>query len=333
MAGRSSRPKPETIQRISNATFPALALLSGMQLDLFTTLEGGPKRVSEIAAGLDQGRLERLLFALVSAGLVELEGERFANTPEADRYLVRGRPDYMGEAHWLYSDIWRSCLKTTESIRSGSPQAKHDFSNMPEDELAAFLQGLAPGAAAAGRGLAKHRDFSDCETVADVGGGSGALAMALCEAFPHLKASVVELPAVVPITRRLLDEADAGERVGVIAADLVGQALPGSFDAAVLRNFLQILSADDAAQALANVVQGVKAGGWVYVIGIGVVDDSRIAPAEAVGLDLVFLNVYDEGRAYTEREYREWFDEVGLAGFERVRLEGGYSLIVGRKPD
>ena len=31
--------------------------------------------------------------------------------------------------------------------------------------------------------------------------------------------------------------------------------------------------------------------------------------------------------------YREWFDEVGLAGFERVRLEGGYSLIVGRKPD
>ena len=77
----------------------------------------------------------------------------------------------------------------------------------------------------------------------------------------------------------------------------------------------------------------MKAGGWVYVIGIGVVDDSRIAPAEAVGLDLVFLNVYDEGRAYTEREYREWFDEVGLTGFERVRLEGGYSLIVGRKPD
>ena len=43
---------PETINRIADGAYPALAMLAGMQLDLFTPLEHGPMTAEEIRDGL-----------------------------------------------------------------------------------------------------------------------------------------------------------------------------------------------------------------------------------------------------------------------------------------
>lgn len=327
--------KPETIQRLTAGVYPAFAFLAALELDLFSHLGEGPASAAEIAAetGWSADKLDRLLHALAVAGLLSAEGRgRFANTPEARRYLVKGSPDYIGDARLIFRDAWESCLKTSESVRQSEAQAKHDFFAMAEGELEAFLRGLGPGAAASARALAKHADFSRFGRIADVGGGSGALAAALCERFPALTAAVVELPGVVAVSRRLLAERDRTGRVAVVAADLLAAPLPGPFDAAVMRNFLQIFDAAGAERALVNVAKGVRPGGAVYVLGIGVVDDSRLAPAEAALFDLVFVNVYDGGRCYTESHYRRWAEAAGLEGFERKTLEGGYGLIALRKP-
>jgi hypothetical protein len=50
-------------------------------------------------------------------------------------------------------------------------------------------------------------------------------------------------------------------------------------------------------------------------------------------LNLVFLSIYDEGQAYTEREHRAWLAE---ASFYDVDVQygaspGGASLVVARK--
>jgi len=44
-----------------------------------------------------------------------------------------------------------------------------------------------------------------------------------------------------------------------------------------------------------------------------------------------YLNVYNEGQAYTEREHKEWLKEAGLEAFERRILPDGFSLIRARK--
>ena len=49
-----------------------------------------------------------------------------------------------------------------------------------------------------------------------------------------------------------------------------------------------------------------------------VLDDSRLSPLEAVQHNLIFLNWYDGGQAYTEGEYRNWLTE---AGFEAITRE------------
>ena len=65
----SPAPKPETIDKLTRAAYPAFAMLAGMQLDVFTPLSNGPKTIAEVAKGLGvlPLKLQPLLYALVSA--------------------------------------------------------------------------------------------------------------------------------------------------------------------------------------------------------------------------------------------------------------------------
>ena len=184
---------------------------------------------------------------------------------------------------------------------------------------------------AAGRDLAARYDFSSYSSLADVAGGSGGLAIAVTEACPHLRATVVDLPTVTPITQRYVAEAGAAVRFQVMTADVVNEHLTGSFDVAVLRNFIQVLSPDQARRALKNVSQVIEAGGAIYILG-QVIDNSRISPLETVGANLFFLNAYDEGQAYTEQEHRDWLAEAGFEGFQRIILPNKSSIVTARKP-
>ncbi len=56
-------------------------------------------------------------------------------------------------------------------------------------------------------------------------------------------------------------------------------------------------------------------------------DDSRVGPPAAVFVNLTFLNIYDDGRAYTEAEYRTWLIESGCADMRRLTLADGTGIL------
>ena len=103
-------------------------MLAGMQLDVFTPLKDGPMTTVQVADALSVGptKLKPLLYALVVAGLLTVEGEFFSNTPEVNLYLVRGEPSYLGGRHRNLASQWGPLLQTAETIRTGAPQAKLD---------------------------------------------------------------------------------------------------------------------------------------------------------------------------------------------------------------
>jgi ubiquinone/menaquinone biosynthesis C-methylase UbiE len=318
---------------ILQSVYPPFAMIAGMQLDLFTPLKDKPMTAEQIAGvlGVSPAKLRPLLYALVVAKLLDVEGELFVNTDAANRFLVRGSPSCMVDCHELHSDLWKAVLKTADSIRTGVPQAKYDYAAMSKDELEQFFRGEHPEALAAGRDLAARYDFSAYHTLLDVGGGSGGLAIAVTEAYPNLKATVVDLPTVTPIAARFVEEANACDRVQVMAADMLCDSLPGSYDVAALFSLIQTLSPDDARRMIKNVSGVVNPGGALFIGGSGIIDDSRTSPPEKVGLNLVFINLYDEGQAYTEQEHRDWLTEAGFEDFERTRLPEGRSIISARK--
>jgi 2-hydroxy-4-(methylsulfanyl)butanoate S-methyltransferase len=327
---------PSTILRHQYSIFAPMAMLAGMQLDVFTQLKDGPLTAAEIAEviGVQPSKLTPLLYALVAAELLTVQGDHFGNTPEADTYLVLGRPAYVGSGRQeFYADIWQALLKTAASIRSGTPQHKHDFYAMSEEEMGAFFRGQHLGAVTAGAHLTTIHDFSHFRHMLDVGGGSGGISIGACRSCPQLISTVVDLPRVIPVTRKFLDESEVADRVTTAVADVVTESPEGTFDVAVMRNLIQVLSLEDAQAAVCNVAQCLIPGGTLFIVG-GMLDDSHRSPVHLVGQNLVHLNIYDDGLIYTEGEYRSLLVGSGFADIE-VRREGmpnNQSLISARKP-
>jgi SAM-dependent methyltransferase len=322
-------PNPETISRLQAGVSPALALLAGMQLDVFTPLAGGSRTAAEVAAslGVREERLSRLLYALVSAGLLRHENGRFANSEEASVFLVRGEPRYMGGSHELMSDLWRADLRTAESIRTGMPAALHDFSAMDDVALAAFLRGLFPFAISTGRELAERFDFTGRASVIDVGGGSGATLMGLLESNAQLRGTVFELSRVASVAKSMISQTAFADRIDVQVGDIVAGPPGGLYDAAILRALVQVLSPRDAAQAIDHACRCLRPGGTIYITGAGIIEDDRLTPAAAAYLNLTLMNFYPQGAAYTVSEHFAWLTGAGCTDQKHVTLSNGSGLI------
>ena len=159
MATDTSTLQPTTMQQLASAVYPSFAMLAGMQLDVFTPLNDGPLTAAQLAdvLGVNAEKLSRLLYALVMAELLTVDGDRFANTPEA-QFLIKenrrigwstrkflgnvgGTPPYRrDDSDW--------CSPMQEGLCRCHPRTSCPFS------------GVTPGTVATGRDLVARYDFS-----------------------------------------------------------------------------------------------------------------------------------------------------------------------------
>jgi SAM-dependent methyltransferase len=323
-------PQPDIFFQIKSAARATAAMLAGMELDLFTPLKDGPLNAVQLASKLEvyADKLGPLLYALVIAGLLTEKDGEFSNTPETNKFFVKGNVGYLGDIHKIWHSNLLATLKTAETIRTGVPQAKYDWKTMPKPELKNLYEGMSSGDDAFADWLSTHYDFSQCRRLLDAGGGSGTLAIAMTQIHPHLTATVVDLPEVTPITEQFVVDADASGRVKVVAADLTYEPIPGLCDVAFLGSLIQTISAEDARKVINNIGKVINPGGWLFIFGSGMLENSRLSPKPAVEQNLIFINTYDYGQSYTEDEHRNWLME---AGFEDLNFRYEELTITARK--
>lgn len=89
---------PDPILQLGLAFWGSKALLSAVELGLFTTLARGPHTSKALAAelGLQHRGTTDWLDALVSLGMIERTGEEYANNAAGDLFLDRAKPSYLG---------------------------------------------------------------------------------------------------------------------------------------------------------------------------------------------------------------------------------------------
>ena len=216
-------PSREIFDKLVDTPYPAFAFVAGVKLAVFTALGDGPKTAEELASILkvDPQKLSPLLYALAVAGVLTVDNGIFANTSSSDHFLVKGGAEYIGNLCEAFEERWRWALQTAESIRTGKPQAAHDYSTMSGAERDAFFRDMHPNALEAGRMMADKLGLADRRHLLDVGGGSGGLAIAACEMCPDLRATVIELPSITPITEIIVGESGLSDRIAVVAHDVV----------------------------------------------------------------------------------------------------------------
>ncbi len=327
-----SPPSRERLDEIRNAVVTPMATLAALELGVFTALGNGAMTGQALADALSvrPRRLEMLLYQLVVSDLLVLEDGLFANQPIAQHYLNADSADFVGAIDGLWREQFHSQMQTTESIRTDKPQAKIDFVDVSEDDLSAFLKGLHGMTVAAGRSLASRPQFAEAKTLVDCGCGSAGIAVAACEEHPGLKATATDLPTVIPVADEMIAEAGLSNRISTAPVDIVNESPSGPFDIATARSLFQVLSAEQCRKAAKNIGAAIRSGGTLFIVG-HILDDTRLAPAGSVGLNLAFLNVFDDGQSYTESEYFSWLSDAGFEAMTREPLMAGSSLITARK--
>ena len=104
-----------------------------------------------------------------------------------------------------------------------------------------FIRGQHGGSLAPASRLARTLDLSGYARFLDLGGGSGAFAIEAVKRYPWLSAVVFDLPQVVVVTEKIIQESGLQERITCASGDLLSDPWParcGPDPAVVYRQLL-----------------------------------------------------------------------------------------------
>jgi len=305
--------------------FRSRALCAAARLGVADALAGGEQTVEDLAisCGAKPPSLHRLLRALASFGVVaETKPASFTLTP-AGQPLRKDSPnsEWAAIVFWsdLLADSWSyltDCVKTGECAILVRPEGVP--SRYAQDPNARAIFGAVMGTAPAEdyMPIVRAWDFSNHKAVADLGGGGGALILAVLEAFPHLEGMLVDHQEFIDQAGpRFADNA----RCKLVGADLRKEVPPGA-DIYMLKHVLH--GYDDAAaveilRRCRSVV--TQPGGRLLVIEFvlpDVVDHVDANLEHRLMSDLNMLAV----TGGKERSAIEWGTLLNEAGFECVGI-------------
>lgn len=319
-------------------------LLSAVGLDVFTHLSGKSMTGAEMAADLSlhDRAIPDFPDTLVALGLLDRDGDgpqaRYRNAPEAAAFLDKNSPDYVGAALEMCNDrLYRFWSDLTEGLQTGLPQneIKHTGQSMFEElyrepaRLEQFIDSMSGFSTPGFRALADTFDFTPFQTVCDVGGASGQLAIILASTFEHLHCITFDLPAIEHIATRKVHDAGLADRVDVVSGDFFTDPLPAA-DVIVMAQVLHDWNLDKKRQLIRSAYQALPPEGVLIVIEI-FIDDARREDALALMESLNMLIEFGEAFNFTVRDLRNWCNDIGFQRLDFLALAEGLKAAIAQK--
>jgi (2Fe-2S) ferredoxin/ubiquinone/menaquinone biosynthesis C-methylase UbiE len=301
-------------------------ILTALELDLFTAIGSGATATQvAAAAGTEARATEMLLHALASLDLVRKEGAVFHNSPVAARFLTAGSPDSARMAMLHTARLWHRWSGLTECVRTGTTTPDERSMESTEAFIAAMHNNARQRAAQLAQAAA-----AGASRMLDVGGGSGAYAIAFAQANSQLRAEVFDQPAVLAIAERHIREAGLQERIATRAGDLRTDEFGGGYDLVLISAICHMLGAEENRNLLARVFRALAPGGRVAIQDFLLRAD-KTGPRAAALFSLNMLGNTQGGASYSEDEYTAWLREAGFGEVQRVPLAGPAGVLVGRR--
>jgi hypothetical protein len=330
---------PDAIMQLGLAFWGSKALLSAVELDLFSTLASGPLTGETLMAklGLQARGTADWLDALVSLGMLDRAGGTYANTPAAGLFLDRAKPTYLGGilemANARLYPFWGSL---TEALRTGRPQneakAGQDFFAAlykDRDRLRQFLHAMTGLSMGAAHAIAATFPWVRYHTVVDIGAAEGGVPVQLTLRHPHLTGGGFDLPAAGPIFTDYVAAHGLAGRLRFYPGDFFADPLPAA-DVLIFGHILHDWSLEEKLTLLRKAYDALPDGGAVIVYDAIIHDDRR---ANTFGL-LMSVNMLIEtpaGADYTAADCRAWLADTGFRDSYAQPLAGPDSMVVGIK--
>jgi hypothetical protein len=315
----------------------ARTLHVALELRLFTHLAAGAQTLTQVARalGLAERAAGRLLYACGALGLVQATGGVFRNTPLTQKYLVEGRPTFIGSYLHLFDALgYHRWEQMSAALRHNGPvdEIHHPYAHLADDAEAARLFSAAQhaGSRSLGHALARRIDFTPFTCLLDLGGGSGAYTVEILRRYPHLRAIILDLPQVSRLAEEVMHQEGLTERVRTVAGDYEHDALPPGPDVVLWSGNLHASSPQSCQRVLTRLRALLPPAGMLLIHDY-LLDDTHTGPLIPALLALHLTLVSEHGQVYSAAELRVL---LAQAGFEAVRLEpflpGHSSLVLAR---
>jgi 2-polyprenyl-3-methyl-5-hydroxy-6-metoxy-1,4-benzoquinol methylase len=323
---------PADLTKLVNAFRPSRIILTAFELGVFTALSGkrGPSSVAAKILRVDPRGLDRLMNALCVLGLLEKRGGVFSNSPFAARCLVKGNPEFMGGlAH--SANLWNSWSTLTRAVaRGGTVLKKRGRSGSGRARVRGFIAAMHQRASLQAAETAHLIDLSGVKRILDVGGGSGAYAMAMLRAADGARATVFDLPDVIPLTRAHVKREGLTKRFDYTAGDFHTDDFGRGYDLILLSAIIHMNSVSENKRLFRKCAGALNAGGRLVVQDY-IMNDRRTLPATGAFFALNMLVGTQSGDTYTEREVRGWLRAAGFLRIRRIDTPFDSALMIANK--
>lgn len=321
---RPALPPSIALYRLSIGHYVSRALDLAARLGLADLLANGPCDAADLARRTDTNAaaLARVMRLLASVGVFdEQQDGRFASTPLGDLL----REDVEGSMRAMVTlfagvpiqDSWKHldyCVKTGQpALQKDNPDAD-PFAAMAADpeRAATFDRAMATFAPQTAAAISAAYDFSVFKTLADVGGGNGALLAGILAANPELRGIVVEQTHVVPRAEAFLAEAGIADRCSVVGGSFF-DSVPGGADAYLLKHVIHDWNDEQAVQILSNCRTAVPAKGVLLIIeGVYPARIDRSLECQGAAANDVNMLVATGGRQRSQAEFEAVLEASGF---------------------
>lgn len=324
------------LARLLNGYWQTQAIYVAAKLGIADLLQQGPQSPEELAnaTGSHVPSLFRLLRALASLGVfAEDEAGRFGLTPMAE-FLQTGVPGskratavMLGEEHYrTWGELFTAVQTGENAFEKNFGMPFFEFLAQNPDKGRVFDEAMTSVHGRETEPMIDAYDFSEIETLADIGGGNGSLLSAVLVRYHDLQGMLFDLPGVIERAQQRIDAAGLTDRCRLLAGSFF-EEVPAGADGYMLRHIIHDWDDEKATRILQNIVAVLPENGRVLVL------DSVIPPGNEpfVGkhMDLSMMLI-PGGQERTEEEFRQLFAAAGLTLERIVPTATEVSVIEGR---
>jgi SAM-dependent methyltransferase len=305
------------LQRFARAYCESAVLFSAIDLELFTRIAQGADTEQKLASaiGISALQVQRLVTVALAMKLIEIDGDRLSNAPDASRFLVKDQPGYA--ADWLTftrSDVPEWFRLTEHLQRQEEPTTLGMYENLTVEEARRYHAATYSIGAGAARRFSRLVDLSGRRKLLDLGGGSGAYSIQAVKTFPELSAVVLDLPPVTEITKEYVKRNSVEARVTTLPGDFTRTAFPNDVDVVLMASNLPIYDESVIQLVVKKVHAALLPGGEFHLVG-EMLDDDRSGPLDAALWGMNEALCHSGGKAHTIAQCIGYFKQ---AGFTRV---------------
>jgi len=324
----------EEILALGRSYQGAAVLAAAADLDLFSALSPAPLAAAELARALqcDLRGLTILLDAIVALRLLEKSGGTYALPDGLNAFLTPDGAQSILAMAQHQGRCLRYWAQLGRVVKTGRPAERIPGVRGEAGDQEAFIGAMHNVSAPQADEVIRAVQPLQFQHLLDIGGASGTWTIAFLRACPSARATLFDLPHVIPMARRRLAAAGLDQRVKLVAGDFATDALPPGADLAWVSAIVHQNSRAQNRALFTAVFEALAPGGRIAIRDI-LMEEGRTRPVAGALFAVNMLVATEGGGTFTFAELRE---DLVAAGFAEVALarqdEAMNAIIVARKP-